>query len=138
MKYQLRKVIGLILWWTEGTRSRRDKRWKRAVSYPVEITNTDPRIIRLFLEFLRKDIGVIEKKLKVQIQIHEGDNQKKLENFWSRIAKIPKSRFNKTIIRPQGKKIGKSIGTCKIRYTDKKTYLKLKNQLEDILRVFKI
>ncbi len=133
MHYTTRQIVGLILWWTEGTRSRRDKRWKNAVSYPIEITNTDPEIIRIFLDFLRNDIGIIEERLKLQLQIHEDNDLKKCEKYWSGITKIPRSRFNKTIIRPLGKKRGKTEGTCKIRYTDKKTYYKLLGFLKDIL-----
>ena len=87
------------------------------------------------LNFLRFDIGINENKLKLQLQIHEGDNQKKLENFWSTITKIPKSRFNKTIIRPKGNKVGKSSGTCKIRYTDKETHGKINNLLKEIINM---
>jgi len=104
------------------------------VTYPVEITNTDPRIIKIFLEFLRKDIKVDEKLLKVQIQIHEGDSLNKLEDYWSKVTGIPRKRFNKTIIHPNGKKHGKGIGTCKIRYTNKDIYLNLKSSLEVILQ----
>ena len=66
------------------------------------------------------------------MQIHEGDDQKNLEAYWSRITKIPKSRFTKTIIRPKGRKVGKAKGTCKIRYSDKNTYIKLNNLLKDV------
>ncbi|MES2970737.1 MAG: hypothetical protein V4702_00230 [Patescibacteria group bacterium] len=65
----------------------------------------------------------------LQLQIHEGDDQDKLEKYWSRITQIPKTRFNKTIVRPVGKKIGKSLGTCKVRFADKATYLKLDSML---------
>lgn len=126
----------MVLWWTEGAKSRKDKRWRNAWTYNVEITNTDPNIIKMFLEFLRKDIKINESRLKLQLHIHEGDDQKKIESCWSKITKIPKERFTKTIIRPKGKKVGKSKGTCKIRYCKKETYYKLKGLLEDILRNF--
>ena len=129
-----RKLIGSILWWTEGTKSRKDKRWKNSWTYAVEITNTNPAIIKLFLDFLRHDIGVEEPKLKVQLQVHEGDDQAGLEAYWSSITDIPKERFTKTIVRPKGNKVGRSKGTCKIRYCDKQTYIRLSNMLNDTLR----
>lgn len=121
------------MWWAEGTKSRRDKRWRQAVSYPVEITNTNPAIIKIFLDFLRYDIEIHEEKLHLQIQIHEGDDQAKLEEYWSILTAIPKERFNKTIIRPVGNKVGKSRGTCKIRFADKVTYLRLQELLLQVL-----
>ncbi len=128
-----REIIGLILWWAEGTKSRRDTRWKNAMTYPIELTNTNPRMIKLFLEFLRYDIRILNEKLRFQIQIHENDSKEELEKYWLRITEIPRSQMNKTIVRPIGNKIGKTKGTCKIRFVDKATYKKLEEMLEYLL-----
>lgn len=133
MKYSTRQIVGIVLWWAEGTKSRQDMRWKNSWTYHVDVTNTDQKIIKIFLDFLRKDIGIDENRLKLQLHIHEGDNQEELETYWSKATKIPKSRFTKTIIRPKGNKVGKSKGTCKIRYCDKATYLKLSQLLSDVI-----
>ncbi|MDP3991681.1 MAG: hypothetical protein Q8P66_02165 [Candidatus Colwellbacteria bacterium] len=88
----------------------------------------------MFLDFLRNDIRIDEPRLKLQLQIHEGDDKEYIENYWSEVTRIPKNRFTKTIVRPQGNKVGKSMGTCKIRYSDKATYLKLSSRLEELLK----
>ncbi len=132
MPYSLRQAVGITIWWTEGTKAYQDKRWPSLV-YPVDVTNTNANIIKSFLEFLRKDIGINESRLKLQLQIHEGDNQEEMEKYWSLVTKIPLERFTKTIIRPEGKKVGKTKGTCKVRYSDKATYLKLEKILENML-----
>ena len=132
MKYSLRQIVGIIIWWTEGTKAYKEKRWQSWI-YPVDVTNTNPEIINSFLDFLRGDISINESRLKLQLQIHEGDDQEEIENYWSKITKIPKTRFTKTIIRPRGNKIGKSVGTCKVRYSDKETYLKLEGFLKNVL-----
>src|SRR3990167_1980577 len=98
MEYSLRQVVGIIIWWTEGTKAYRDKRCKSWI-YPVDVTNTNPEIIQSFLDFLRKDIGITEMRLKLQLQIHYGDNQEEIEDYWSKATKIPRERFTKTIIR---------------------------------------
>jgi hypothetical protein len=132
MKYSPRQIAGIIIWWTEGTKAYKEKHWQSWI-YPVDVTNTNPDIINLFLDFLRNDIGIDELRLKLQLQIHEGDNQEEIEDYWSKTTKIPRNRFTKTIIRPKGNKIGKSMGTCKVRYSDKVTYLKLENFLKNVL-----
>jgi len=134
MKYGKRQIIGLTIWWTEGTKAYRDKRWKNTWIRNVDVTNTNPEIIKLFLEFLRKDIGINEGRLKVQLQIHQGDDQKRIESYWSKITNVPLERFTKTIIRPTGNKVGKSMGTCKVRYADKFVYLKLESFLIKMLK----
>ena len=67
----------------------------------------------MFLDFLRNDIVIDESRLKLQLQIHENDDQEKIENYWSEVTKIPRNRFTKTIVRPKGNKPGKSRGTVK-------------------------
>ena len=133
MKFSLRETTGITIWWTEGTKAYREKRWQSWI-YPVDVTNTHPDIIKLFLNFLRKDIGIDESRLKLQLQIHDGDNQEEMEKYWSKTTKIPRGRFTKTIIRPKGNKVGKSMGTCKVRYSDKATYLKLQDIWENVIR----
>ena len=132
-RVSVRQLVGITLWWAEGSKSRRDKRWKNAVSYPIEVTNTDPRVLKTFLDFLRNDIGVDEGKLKVQIQIHADNNLRESERYWSKITGVPVSRFHKTIVRPLGKKHGRTRGTCKVRYTSKAVYLKLQTLFESVL-----
>jgi hypothetical protein len=126
-------LTGIILWWAEGTKSRLDKRWKTARSYPIELTNTNPAIIKIFVDFLREEMLVPNDKLRIQLQIHEGDNQQELEDYWSYITGVEKHNFNKTIVRPLGRKIGKSKGTCKVRFADKQRYLELEALLQTAL-----
>ena len=136
-KLSLRQIVGITIWWTEGTKAYTDKRWRRSLVYPVDVTNTNPDIIKSFLEFLRKDVGINELRLKLQLQIHGGDNQIEMEKYWSEITKIPLSRFTKTIVRPVGNKVGKSKGTCKVRYSDKATYLRLEDMWKNVLTLLK-
>lgn len=127
-------IIGLALWWAEGTKIRPDKRWQGKFNYSVEITNTDSEIIKTFLRYLRERLNVQNDRIKIQLQIHESDSQEVLEEYWVRETGVPRSRFNKTIIRPIGKKIGKSKGTCKVRVHSKSLHLELIRLLDDLRR----
>lgn len=126
------EAVCLTLWWTEGTKMRKDTRWRDTFIYVVEVTNTDPEIITLFLNYLRTYLGVHNEKIKVQLQIHEGDNQDNFEKFWSEETGVPRTQFNKTIIRPRGNKVGKSKGTCKIRVYGKSLHLMLLEKLGNL------
>lgn len=103
------------------------------MSYPIEITNTNPAIIKIFLDYLREDLRIAEERIKLQIQVHEGDNVGALEQYWADTTKISQVNFNKTIVRPTGRKPGKSMGTCKVRFADKAVYLDLERRLHRIL-----
>lgn len=127
------RVVGAVLWWAEGSKSIRDRRWKNAVSYPIEITNTNTDVIKIFLRYIVEVVGIPKDRLKVQLQIHENDDEIELEQYWSEVTGIGKNMFNKTIIRPIGKKPGKSKGTCKIRCYDKEFYGKIHQDLQNVI-----
>jgi len=126
-------IIALVLWWGEGSKSRRDNRWKNAVTYPVEITNTNPLILKSFKDLIDRKFPDKSKKLKIQLQIYEGDNRKQLERYWSEYLQIPPHNFQRTIVRPKGNKPGKSRGTCKVRMVDKEVYIQLTVMLREIM-----
>lgn len=129
-----RKLAALMIWWCEGTKPRRDFRWKNAYLYPIEVINTDYKIIKLFSDFLVKDLKVPIKKLHGQIQIHDGDNQLTIEKYWSNVLNIPTNQLNKTIVRKKGNKPGKNFGTFKLRIYDKILYSKLRQMLDKEIR----
>lgn len=133
-----RQLISLIIWWCEGTKPRKDKRWKNVYTHPIEVTNCDPKIIKTFVNFLRNDLKIPEEKLHAQIQIHIGDNQEEIENFWSKISGIPINQFNKTIVRPKGNKPGKNKGTFKVRTYGQEAYKTLKKYLDRELKLANI
>ena len=129
-----RQTVALTIWWCEGTKPRRDKRWKNSFLYPVEVINSDPKLIKIFVDFLLRDIGVPLSKLRGQIQVHEGDDKNSIEKLWSKATEIPISQFNKTIIRPKGNKPGKNKGTFKLRTYSKPLYEKLQALLDEEIK----
>ena len=58
----------------------------------VEIVNSDWKIIKIFLSFLKK-IGIPNKKLRGRVCVHE--NQKgeleRITKYWSKLTNIPLS-----------------------------------------------
>ncbi len=124
------------MWWCEGTKRRRDKRWKNAYLYPIEITNTNPKIIKIFVDFLVNDLKVPINRIKGQIQIHEGDDKNAIENYWSKYLNIPQIQFNKTIVRPKGNRYRNNYGTFKVRTYDKKIFNRLQFLLDKELKIF--
>jgi hypothetical protein len=80
--------IGLFL--GEGTKKNK---------FNVTFVNSDPRILQLFLKFLREICGVEERKIKAALNIFSDVNNKEAIDFWNKITKISVDRFNKTTIR---------------------------------------
>ena len=88
--------IGLFL----GEGNRRDH-------FHMRFTNSDPNIIKLFLQFIRKICCVKEEKINAFINIFDDRIYQVSLKHWIKVTGIPKTRFYKPTIRP-----GK-IGTYK-------------------------
>lgn len=102
-------VLGLGLYWAEGTKSLRGK---------IEITNTDPWIMLTFLEWLEAR-GVGRQQLVVRLQLYADMDIEKETRFWMHRLKIPRSRFRKPHMKKStlaglSRKNGFGHGTCSV------------------------
>jgi hypothetical protein len=87
--------IGLGLYWGEGDKSQNTQ---------IRMSNTDPRLIKNFREFLTKIYGVKKPKFKYSLVIFNDGNEIDAIKFWKRWLGIKESQLGKIIkIPPQGK-----------------------------------
>ncbi len=111
LKYRELFMIGLGLYWGEGTKYRMDG---------LAISNTDPSIIKFLIHWLHKNLQIPKKKMRVMLHLYNDMNIKKEMQFWSEILKIPLSQFARPYIK---KTSSKNInhkgsfghGTCNLR-----------------------
>lgn len=125
-------LIGASLYLCEGTKERTLKRGGKI--FAVEFTNIDPRMIRMFLRFLREVIGADETRIKAELFVYPDLDETKLKSFWSKETKIPLNRFQKTISLKQKTSIFRHnpLGTIKIRYTHKEHFLKIRGIINEV------
>lgn len=84
--------LGAGLYWGEGTKSNK---------LCVRLGNTDPALIRRFIEFLIKTCGVKREKLRFGLQIFSDISPAQALAFWEKELNMPKeSFFQKVIITP--------------------------------------
>ena len=81
--------LGLGLYWGEGA--------KRSM-HSVRLSNSDPALVKKFIEFLVAIYNIDKKKLKFQLQIYDDLNAKKLLHLWSDYLKAEENQFYKTIV----------------------------------------
>ena len=126
-------MFGLVAYLCEGTKLRKDNRYKNTYLYVIEFTNSNPELMKLFIKFMRQELNIDEDKIKCQIAVYDDIKTKEIEIFWSNYLEIPIRNFNKTIIfKP--KNLGNKMnlrGTCKLRYYGKNTFLKLNELIVD-------
>jgi hypothetical protein len=81
--------IGVGLYWVEGTKSNRGS---------VRLGNTDPRMIKKFIEFLTSFYQIDKKRLRFGLQVFGDMNAEVAVRFWVRSLGITRKQFHKTII----------------------------------------
>jgi hypothetical protein len=111
--------IGLFL----GEGSKRSK-------HSVVLSNTNPKILKLFLRFLKEICGIKNQKVRAALNIFDDVDLEEALNFWQTTVGIPRSMFVTSIIRKSrgGTYKNKShYGTLTI-YT---TNIKLKTLLDE-------
>lgn len=106
-------IAGCMLYWGEGSKSR----------CTCSLTNTDINLLRLFIMFLNKELGVKKDSLIVTVNCftNNGLSLEEIEKYWLDNLDLPhsclrKSRVNLPSKVSQFKKNKHKYGTCRISY----------------------
>lgn len=96
--------------------------------------SADPKIITLFLWFLKQVFAFNAAKVRCTVQCRADQNHETLESYWSTVTRIPRSQFYKTRIDPRtvGKPTQKQNykGVLKIEYMSALPVLELEDLID--------
>lgn len=96
-------LILCSLYWAEGNKK------------DFILTNTDPNLIKVFVNGLRQVFKLTDDQIKISLRLYEDLDREKSMAFWSEIVGIDKDKFLSVHILP-GKKKGKlEYGMCRVR-----------------------
>ncbi len=101
------KLLLAMLYWGEGAKN----------GSCLDFTNSDPKLIAVYLKILRLSFDIKEEKFRCIIHLHSYHNKEEMLNFWSKLTNIAKSQisiYNKENSGKQ-KKLGYN-GCISIRY----------------------
>jgi len=90
-------IAGIALYWGEGAKK------KRGVSF----SNSDTKLIKFIIKIFRKVWKIDKGRFAAYIGINKihKDRVKEVEDYWSKITKIPREQFTKTtLIKAKNKK----------------------------------
>jgi transcriptional regulator with XRE-family HTH domain len=59
----------------------------------VGMANTDPAVLRMFVNWLRRCFEIDDRRLRVRLYLHEGLDLDAAEGFWSDLLTIPRAQF---------------------------------------------
>ena len=92
-------IAGLFLYWGEGSKTRLAE---------LQVTNTDPAVLKFFILWITKFLKVDEKKIKVNLHLYSDMEIQKEIEFWSKKLSISKQQF----LKPYIKKILNLFNNC--------------------------
>lgn len=90
-------VAGAAVYWGEGSKSERK----------VRIGNSDPKMIKFMLKWFTRVWNIKRNRFTLHVGINEihKDRVEEVEEYWSKVAKIPRKQFIKTtLIKAKNKK----------------------------------
>lgn len=124
-------LVGSALYWGEGTlRERRN-------SAILSFSNSDAKMVRIFMRFVREVLAVPEKKIYSAIHIHPNIGELKARIFWGKVMRFPKEKFSiYRVISSAGKfkrpKHFLPYGTVNIRVNRRQLFYLIKGYIDGI------
>lgn len=130
-------LVGIALYWGEGTKSEKNKN-----ALAVSISNSDPKLIKAFMRFLREIWGVQEEKIKPSIHVHPNLDIGRAKKFWARTTGLPIEKFhtfNQISAASKLKRPKKFLpyGTARIRVNSRVLFYKMRGYIEGLSGITK-
>ncbi len=93
----------------------------------VDLANSDPRILKIFMLYLRRIFSVDEKRIRLYLYCFSDQNVEELKNFWSACLAVHIEQFIKPYIRDCSHKKKRVMpwGVLHIRYNEKRLLEKI-------------
>ena len=120
-------MIGTALYWAEGSK---EKDYRPGSG--VDFTNSDPKMIKFFVFWLKKILKIPSNRIRFEIYIHENykEDLERVKNFWSNVLDFSKNNslkvyYKRHSIKTNRKNIGNVYnGILRIRVSESSSYLR--------------
>ena len=89
-------ILGIALYWAEGTK---EKAYRPSV--PIEFANSDPKMIIIFIHWLKKCLKVSSAEIQLILHVHQNRQVDipSFKKFWMQSTKLPEQSFGTTVIK---------------------------------------
>lgn len=135
-------LIGAALYWAEGYKKLVVKDGKERTHHKISFSNTDPIMIRLFIQFLSDVLEISKSKIYASVRIFEHMNEKEALRYWQRTTGLPRENFQKFYYGVSRSSMGKRpynrlpYGTIQIIVGDTKNFHKIMGWIEGLGKYF--
>lgn len=111
LKYDPLFISGVMLYWGEGTKDPKQG---------VKFTNSDPKMIQFFVQFLLKSCRIPTEKVKAYVLIYPELEEKTTRAYWSKASGLPWEQFTKSVViagRHATRRLGWGVCTVSVSST---------------------
>lgn len=127
-------VVGAALYWAEGV-NREAARGYRLPSF----TNSDPKMVKIFMRYLRDILQVSDDRVKPGVIIYPNLDREKAKGFWADITNLPESTFWSSVAVSKTSKLRKPsnylpYGTVHLRVNSRKLFYKIQGHIDGIAK----
>lgn len=118
--------VGTILYWCEGSKRERDRR--------IEFVNSDPKMISIFMKYLRTK-GIDEERIRIRMLIHPQDNEAACRKYWKTVTSLKDSNFISSLLR-KSSMVKKPLpyGFVTIRYNSVELLREVNGDISELIR----
>jgi len=127
-------LIGAVLYWGEGTKYEPENTTNRGLIF----TNSDPKMISVYMRFIREILKIPEEKIRAGIHIYPSISGDEAKKFWSKTTNLPENRFYiiTQVSRASQNKRPFNIlpfGTVVIKINNRQQFYKVKGMIKGIV-----
>ncbi len=117
-------VAALMLYFGEGAKTQTT----------VDLANSDPKVLKIFIKFLRDICRVDESRLRFYLYCFREQDPEALIRFWSECLKVSPKSFTKPYIRETRADLKRIMpyGVLHVRYSDKRLLRQIMFLIEKI------
>ena len=123
------RMLALGLYWGEGSKTSRGS---------LELSNTDPRIVQIYVLFLKRVCDFSNEKMHGHVSIHSHLSRRRAERYWSGISGIPLKQFQNTSIQHSragaGERDSLPYGTFTVGVYDTSARIRLEGWIQGIYK----
>lgn len=99
-------LTGIVLYWAEGTKEK-----PHTPGSGIAFNNSDARMIKLFIRWLKEVVHVPSEMIKLELYIHQSGNVDRALRFWSKKVGVASSKirvyFKRHNPNPKRRNVGK-------------------------------
>lgn len=128
-------LVGAALYWGEGTKSEGSSSYNS-----LSFANSDPRMIQLFLRFLREVLEVPDEKIRCAIHMYDPSQETLTKEVWAACTRLPLTHFTVSYqVSGAGKGVRKTLpyGTLSVRVHNRHLFYRVKGMIQGLATTLK-